>query len=179
MVQLRRDIGARVRGFLRGVGIYLTPVRSVRERRILLLLAGAWVLSGFDLGFTLVARAMGLLEELNPVAGWFMHNGGDSAVIVYKLVLMGVGTAILWRFRRSVQAEVSAWIIVGAYVALSFRWDTYYREHRMPDSSPASWPAPAVVRNRTGTPSRESLTAFRVHAFSPVDLSDASPVASR
>jgi hypothetical protein len=117
----------------RAFGRWLNVDRSVRERRVLLLLAGVWLLSAFDLGFTLVARSLGMLVELNPIAAWLMGGHGNLAVIVYKVVLMTIGTVILWRFREKQRAESAAWLMLMVHVALSMRWYAYYHNEVPPD----------------------------------------------
>jgi len=91
-----------------------------------LLLVSIWVLSVFDLVFTLVARAMEDLIELNPIASWVMTQHGDLAVIAYKFSLMTLGTVILWVYRKRRRAEHAAWMMLLVHVLLSFRWHTYY-----------------------------------------------------
>ena len=100
--------------------------RANRERRVVLLLFGTWMLSAFDLVLTLAARTIGVLDELNPVASWLICNHGDQAVVVYKIVLMSIGTVILWACRRKRRAESASWLMLIVYVALSFRWYVYY-----------------------------------------------------
>jgi len=96
-------------------------------------LAGMWLLSAFDLGFTLVARALGMLVELNPIAAWLMGGHGDLAVIAYKLILMSIGTGILWAVRHRQRAESAAWLMLMVYVVLSVRWYAYYHSETPPD----------------------------------------------
>ena len=129
--------------------------RPHRERRVLLLLFSTWMLSAFDLVLTLAARALGVLDELNPVASWLIYHHGDQAVVVYKVVLMSIGTVILWACRRRKMAESASWLMLIVYVALSFRWYVYYHAE-VPDmihkgeppisvESPASAEAMRVV----------------------------------
>lgn len=87
----------------------------------------------FDLVFTLVARAIEDLVELNPLASWVMTHHGDLAVIAYKLSLMTLGTVILWAYRRRRRAEHAAWMMLIVHVLLSFRWHTYYHRDFAPD----------------------------------------------
>ena len=108
------------------VAVSLSPERPVRERRLLLLLASIWLISAFDLGFTLVARALGMLVELNPIADWLMWHHGDLAVTAYKVALLGTGTVILWWYRRHRSAETAAWLILVVHVFLSVHWYAYY-----------------------------------------------------
>ncbi len=108
------------------------PRHSIRERRMLWLLAVIWVLSGFDLGFTLVARSLGMLDELNPVAAFLIDLHSDRAMVVYKLLLMAAGTILLWRYRHHSAAEWSTWLVALAYVALALRWQAWYYDDELP-----------------------------------------------
>jgi len=109
---------------------------SSRERRVLLMLAAAWILSGFDLGFTIVARSMGILHELNPLASYFLGVHGERGIVVYKLALMVLGTAILWHYRRKPQAELSTCLVMLVYVILATRWYVYYDDRAMLEGFP-------------------------------------------
>ncbi len=136
----------------------LSPERPVRERRLLLLLASIWLISAFDLGFTLVARALGLLVELNPIADWLMWNHGDLAVTAYKVALLGTGTIILWWYRRRRSAETAAWLILVVHVFLSVHWYAYYHsEDTIPSYPDALFPTFAFRTSAPTTPAARGL----------------------
>jgi hypothetical protein len=132
----------------RGWAFLTSP--SIRERRVLFLLAGAWLLSGFDLGFTLVARSMGSLRELNPVAAYLMGVHGDPGVVIYKVLLMVAGTLILWRYRHRPQAELSSCLVLLVYAALSVRWHAYYRDPEL--SEPILEALPIIASSLSTVP---------------------------
>jgi hypothetical protein len=98
-----------------------------RERRLFWLLLAAWIINLFDLGLTLLAAEQRILVELNPVAAQVLLHG-PLAVAVYKFALMVFGTAFLWHCRRHAWTEPLVWCYVLLCVALSFRWNTLYRE---------------------------------------------------
>src|SRR5262245_1992976 len=79
-----------------------------RERRLLLLLLGIWVINLFDLGFTLVAVEQRLMTELNPLANAVMAFG-TWAVVAYKLLLLAAGSGVLWWQRRRLLTELALW----------------------------------------------------------------------
>jgi hypothetical protein len=101
------------------------PSISRREHRVLLLLAGAWLVNLFDLGFTLLARQQGLMTELNPLADHFL-NRGARAVILYKLVLLTAGSAVLWWQRRRLLSEAALWGYAVLCMGLALHWHTLY-----------------------------------------------------
>jgi hypothetical protein len=100
---------------------------EARERRLLLLLAGIWIVNLFDLGFTLLALEQRLLVELNPLATWLLPYG-PTALAGYKLVLVSLGTAILWCYRRHHLAETAVWVIAILCVMVALTWYRLYAE---------------------------------------------------
>jgi hypothetical protein len=122
----------------------------VRRRRLLVLLGFVWLLSVFDLGFTLVARALGVLIELNPLANWLMSEHGDVAVILYKLGLMGTGTIMLWACHSAKLTESAAWFLLIVYALLSVRWYSYY--HGEETSQAVIDAVPAIVGSEANAP---------------------------
>ena len=99
--------------------------QASRSRRILILLAGVWMLNAFDLGFTLLAHMQGALLELNPIANRLLSYGTE-AVIAYKLVVVLFGTSLLWWTRHHRVTEMGTWLVLLAYVALALRWQYFY-----------------------------------------------------
>ncbi len=99
--------------------------QTSRPRRILILLAAVWILNGFDLGFTILAQLQGTLTELNPVARHLLPYGA-VALLLYKLVALGIGTAVLWRCRHHASAEIGTWVALAVYVGVSLRWHVFY-----------------------------------------------------
>ncbi len=121
---------------------WLSTGRSLRSRRLLLLLTAIWLLSVFDLTFTLAAYAMNVLIELNPIADWLLERYGSAAVVCYKVGLMGMGTIILWTYRGQHCSESAAWLTLMVYVVLSVRWYAYYHGE---DTSEAAVEAVPVI----------------------------------
>ena len=102
---------------------------AARTRRLVLALIAIWVLNLFDLTFTVLAGRIGGFEEVNPLARDILHESGR--LLLFKLVTLGLGTAILLLFRRHWVTEAAAWLVCGVYVALSFIWVAYYA-HPLP-----------------------------------------------
>ena len=96
-----------------------------RGRRLLLLLLGVWLVNLFDLGFTLVASEQRLMTELNPLASRVM-GWGTAAIIAYKLLLLTLGSAILWWQRRRLLTELALWAYAGICVGLALHWQNIY-----------------------------------------------------
>lgn len=108
--------GRRVRRF----GAWLN-----RSRRILLALAIVWVISIFDLGYTLAEKGTGQFVELNPLAEKLL-NGPDHTVVFFKFALLGLSTVIILALRRYRITELACWLMVVAKVYLAVRWFTYF-----------------------------------------------------
>jgi hypothetical protein len=93
-----------------------------RTQRIALLLFLMNALSLTDLGCTLFAHRLGMLQEMNPVAAAFLMAGLEPSFICYKLVLMIAGSTMLWKLRGSTWALPACCVLVGAYVGLTVLW---------------------------------------------------------
>lgn len=104
----------------------MAPPRLLhRPVRVLLLLLGVWVLSTFDLGFTLHQAKAHCFVELNPLAARLLH-APPYALVLYKFVLLAPGTLILICVRRHAVAELGCWLLLAAYFYVAVRWFTYY-----------------------------------------------------
>lgn len=97
----------------------------VRPRRVLLALAGVWVLHVFDLGFTLLESIAPSFYELNPIAARLL-DAPDYVLYAYKFTLLGVATAILLWLRRFTVAELASWFLLAASFYVGVRWYSYY-----------------------------------------------------
>lgn len=96
-----------------------------RHRRMAQLIGVLWVLSLADLFFTLWAHFFTPFNELNPVANYMLSRGLVPSLILFKLVVTGIGTRIFWQLRRHGRAELALWALVGVYVLLTVRWSDY------------------------------------------------------
>lgn len=100
-----------------------------RARRILLALAGVWMINALDLGYTLLESLNSGFIELNPVAARLI--GGSAATLVgYKLGLLLVSSTILLIYRRHRVAELGCWLLLAVYLHVAICWWCYY-EHRL------------------------------------------------
>jgi hypothetical protein len=96
-----------------------------RSRRVLLALAIVWVISIFDLGFTLAEWGTKEFVELNPLAASLLNRPGN-AVIVFKFAMLGIATCIVLLLRRYRVTELACWLMVAAKLYLAVRWLVYF-----------------------------------------------------
>jgi hypothetical protein len=96
-----------------------------RPRRVLLTLALVWVISVFDLGFTLLESNSGYFVELNPVAERLL-SGPVYTLAAFKFGLTGLGTIILLCLRRHSTAEWACWFLLAVKVYVAIRWFAYF-----------------------------------------------------
>jgi hypothetical protein len=99
--------------------------RFTRAHRVLLLLVAVWVLHTFDLKFTMAESTQSHFVELNPIAARLI-GGPEVSLVVYKLGLLGFGTAILIYLRRHSVAELGCWFLLSASFYVGARWFVYY-----------------------------------------------------
>ena len=79
----------------------------------------------FDLELTLLAAQQRMLWELNPLVS-HLFPIGPRALTLYKFALLGMGSLILWRYRRYRIATVALWVVAVACVVLSLVWYQLY-----------------------------------------------------
>ena len=97
-----------------------TPSRRTGE-----LLLALWVLSIADLIFTLWAYWFTPFHEMNPIAGALLGRGLIPSLIIFKLTVTMLGTALFWRVRHSAKARFALTGLVIVYVLLAVRWSDY------------------------------------------------------
>lgn len=96
-----------------------------RDRRMGELIVAVCLLSACDLVFTLWAHYFTAFHELNPLARQLMQSGMIGSLVIFKVGLTAVGAMIFWRLRHRIHAEVGIWLVLVAYVLLTFRWSNY------------------------------------------------------
>ncbi len=96
-----------------------------RSRRVLLTLAAVWVISIFDLGYTLAESGTEDFYEANPLAAKLL-GGPEQFVVVYKFGLLGLGTLILLALRRYAVAELACWFLFVSKLYVAVRWYGYF-----------------------------------------------------
>lgn len=96
-----------------------------RRRRVLLLLAGMWLLHAFDLAFTFVASLLGNFVELNPIAAALLAMPWYY-LAAYKCGLLLTGTIILTYVARHWVAELSTWFLFSVSLYVAIRWYVYF-----------------------------------------------------
>ncbi len=96
-----------------------------RPRRMLISMLGVWLMSAFDLLFTLIENGSSHFYELNPIAAVLLQ-GPPIIVTVYKFSLLAVGTLILLRLRDHSVAELGCWFLLATTTYVAIRWYCYY-----------------------------------------------------
>ncbi len=105
-------------------------IAEARSHRIICLVAGIWLLNGFDLVFTLLSHEHGLLFEENPLAREMLGQGVVS-VVLYKIGLVLIGTYPLLKFRRVRITELGTFVVFLVYALLAIRWSTCFKLYSM------------------------------------------------
>jgi len=100
-----------------------------RARRVVLILVLLWIVSVFDLVFTLFAHRLGGFQEANPVAELLIGN--SIGLIGFKFTMLVCASAIFFVLRRHVWAEIGCWLMAVVYTCLAFVW-LYYYHHSIP-----------------------------------------------
>lgn len=107
---------------------------SARSHRILCVLAGIWLLNGFDLILTVLAHNQGLLHEENPVAR-FLLDQGTFSIVTFKIGLVMIGSYPLLRFRHARITELGSFVILISYALLAVHWSECYKLYAITASS--------------------------------------------
>jgi hypothetical protein len=105
-------------------------IAEARSHRVLCFLVGLWLINLFDLALTLISHRQGLLQEANPVAAFMLTYGAD-AVCFFKCVLVVVGSAILYHYRRRLVAEFSAATLLVVYALVAVQWKWCYELYEL------------------------------------------------
>jgi hypothetical protein len=96
-----------------------------RASRVGTLLCGIVLLSLADLYMTLVHLLNFGMLEANPVARSIMQYGSPAALIIWKLITVGMAVGILFFARHRRLAEWAALFCCGVLVWLTGRWVVY------------------------------------------------------
>ena len=115
------------RGTLRSLAAWATASRS---HRVICVLAGLWLINLFDLMLTVLAHAQGVLDESNPVARYILPFG-PTALAAFKIALVGGGSAVLFRYRRRLIAEVTSISMFLVYACVAVRWKLCYEMYSL------------------------------------------------
>jgi len=112
-------------------------VAAARSHRVICLVAGIWMLNGFDLAFTLLSHQHGLLDEQNPFARSMLEQG-ELSVLLFKVGLVLIGSYPLLRFRHVRITELGALVVLFVYALLAFRWSACFELYSASISNPIS-----------------------------------------
>jgi hypothetical protein len=106
----------------------LRGLQSGRSRRVLVLIAGIIVLSVVDLIITLTHLKGAGMAEANPLARFVINaTGSPISLASFKLLTVLVCVGLLYKVRRTVQAELAAWCALGILACMSAMWFSYSR----------------------------------------------------
>ncbi len=109
------------------------PALRRRARRVTVLLLGIVVLSVGDLLVTLGHLQSSGMAEANPIAAWIIrHTGSAAALVLYKVLTVGVCVTLLYWFRRRPAGEVAAWVGVAMLLGMCVMWHAYSRSIASP-----------------------------------------------
>lgn len=111
-------------------------VTDARSHRVMILVAGLWLLNAFDLVFTITAFRQRFLYELNPVALHVLARG-EIFLVLYKFGLMAIGSYPLLKFRRERVAEMGATLILIVYALVAVHWQDCYEVYAQTDLTTA------------------------------------------
>jgi Domain of unknown function (DUF5658) len=115
--------GGHLRSFRTGLIRALSP--ECRATRVTALLIGIVLLSLGDLYMTLLHLVnFGMLEQ-NPLAREIMAHNSPAALVVWKLITVGLAVGILFWARRRPAAELAALFCCGVLTWLTLRWSSY------------------------------------------------------
>lgn len=100
---------------------------GLRNLRMVTLIAAIFIMGIFDLLLTLLAHAMGPLDERNPLARAALGRGATT-LLTFKSCLTLVGCASLILVRATVCGEIAAIGIFMIYAVLAARWSECVNE---------------------------------------------------
>lgn len=98
---------------------------QARTIRLILLMVAVWALHTFDLHFTMTEASKGDFVELNPVAA-IVLNTSYIGIVLYKYLLLGAASVILWHLREHAITERAGWLLLITAVMLFIRWQMYF-----------------------------------------------------
>ena len=109
----------------------LSPSRSGRRRRVVILLVTIWVLNASDLAFTIMANRIGHFNEMNPLARAILDH--PHALTAFKFGAVSFATVVLLLYRDHHWVELACWGLVVVYMLLGLVWFKYWHSHELTD----------------------------------------------
>jgi Domain of unknown function (DUF5658) len=91
----------------------------------MVLLAGLWLINGFDVVLTVLAYHQGMLDETNPIARHLLTHS-PNVVLAYKVALVSFASIILIVYRTRFLAELAAGGMLFVYTLVAIRWRLCY-----------------------------------------------------
>ena len=101
-----------------------SDARASRARRVVLMVLFIWIVSAFDLTFTMLAHKLGGFKELNPMARHLLDK--SEVLITYKVTMVFAASLIFLAFRRRRFTEIGCWGMAVVHTILAFLWAGYY-----------------------------------------------------
>jgi hypothetical protein len=100
------------------------PAES-RSRRLGVLIPAIIIMGLADLLCTLSYMTTVGMIELNPLARLIAQEGGAPNLAAFKVCTIAACCGILFRLRRTRQAEIAAWLCVLVMAVLMIHWMRY------------------------------------------------------
>jgi hypothetical protein len=131
-------------------GLAEAPLRRrsllpARPTRVAGLCAAIIALSLVDLYLTLLYATHTGMSEANPLARLVLSTGSPAFVALWKLASVTACVGILIRLRRSLTAELAAWLGVAVLTALTVHWTAYAEEKQRLADAPQVLDLAAVL----------------------------------
>ena len=95
---------------------------DLRALRVGVLLGAVCILNLIDLTYTLFAKRIGMLHELNPLADAFLQTGLTPSLVCFKILMMLCGLGLLWKVRENKLVVPACWLLFVTYIGLSVLW---------------------------------------------------------
>ena len=86
-----------------------------RARRVVLMVVFIWIVSVFDLTFTMLAHKLGGFRELNPVARSLLDT--SDALIIWKVATVFATSLVFLALRKRRVTETGCWGLAVVHTA--------------------------------------------------------------
>lgn len=103
------------------------------ERRVALLAVLITIMGLADLAMTLTYMRSTGMFELNPLARLMVATGGESQLVIFKLLTLSCSAGVLYLLRRHRIVEPTAWCCALVMAALTAHWISYNHHIDNPD----------------------------------------------
>ena len=111
-------------GVTRAIRAVRADADACRARRVVLMVVFIWIVSVFDLTFTMLAHKLGGFRELNPVARSLLDS--SDALIIWKVATVLAASLVFLALRKRRVTEIGCWGLAIVHTILAFLWAAYY-----------------------------------------------------